>query len=563
MPRPTVRRQPSSLTRLDVLSVVLETPSLESRSPRDSLSPIDQQFRDYMYDRKGASPSVAPGNRELQTQQRRDHHATFSYPPHKHATASRTSSTTACSPRFPPVTRPYPPAYSKPAKPNGLTTVTSSELRRRLTSDGHTDKFCVTTAHVRRSKSRRKHTPNSALVVPMGNRPSSLNGSPGPDDNASLNSVVRRPIRILRKSSNNLLKRLDVKSPLPRPLTATSILVTSHGNFNASLDSFVEPAHCARESVIMLPSAATATTLVDGDAADQPLSASTTIKDGRCDGKSSYQAAVEDADEDFVDVPPPVPTHRSSALSPTIPAPSPLPEDSPHKYGLKDHMDTPEPEVEPPVDISINKARRRSSGLEIFTEAKTLQSASSFLNGLSTNRRRAESSQIRTSDTWPTTLTGSSSAHPSSHPSSRPSSRPTSRPTSTARHTHTQNTTNHDARRRGHNFKPNGFAFSRPLSLPQLHCYLSHSRLLVSGNRLAPVECAMCHMDDAGEHFSCCWCAVRMCRFCRGCLVEGGVGALRERVKVGERGVGSGEEGGSSTESLGVGLRRGRGRALV
>ncbi|TKA36006.1 hypothetical protein B0A54_12231 [Friedmanniomyces endolithicus] len=373
----------------------------------------------------------------------------------------------------------------------------------------------------------------------MGNRPSSLIGSPGPDDNASLNSVVRRPIRILRKSSNNLLKRLDVKSPLPRPLTATSILVSSHGNFDASLDSFVEPAHCARESVIMLPSAATATTLVDGDAAGQPLSASTTIKDGQCDGKSRYQAAVEDADEDFVDVPPPVPTHRSSALSPTIPAPSPLPEDSPHKYGLKDHMDTPEPEVEPPVDISINKARRRSSGLEIFTEAKTLQSASSFLNGLSTNRRRAESSQIRTSDTWPTTLTGSSSAHPSSHPSSRHSSRPTS----TARHTHTQTTTDHDARRRGHNFKPNGFAFSRPLSLPQLHCYLSHSRLLVSGNRLAPVECAMCHMDDAGEHFSCCW----------------------ERVKVGERGVGSGSEaeGGSSTESLGVGLGRGRCRALV
>ncbi|KAK0258400.1 hypothetical protein B0A54_05952 [Friedmanniomyces endolithicus] len=400
----------------------------------------------------------------------------------------------------------------------------------------------------------------------MGNRPSSLNGSPGPDDNASLNSVVCRPARIMRKSSNNLLKRLDMRSPLPRPLTATSILVTSHGHFDASLDSFVDPAHSARESVIMLPSAATATTLVDGDAADQPLSASTTIKDGRCDSKSPYQAAVEDADEDFVDIPPPVPTHRSSALSPTIPAPSPLPEDSPHKYGLKDHMDTPEPEQEPPVDISINKARRRSSGLEIFTEAKTLQSASSFLNGLSTNRRRAES-QTRTSESWPTTLTGGSSSsnthlsssHPNSHPNSRPASRPHS---STARHSHTQTKGNgildQDARRRGHNFKTNGFAFSRPLSLTQLKCYLSHSRLLVSKNSAAPVECAMCHMDDEREHFSCCWCAVRMCRFCRGCLVEGGVGALRERVKVGERG---GSEGESSTESLGrVG---GRGRAFV
>ncbi|KAK0922631.1 hypothetical protein LTR57_007640 [Friedmanniomyces endolithicus] len=365
MPHPTMRRQPSSLTRLDVLSVVFETPSVGGRSPRDSLSPIDQPHR--IHGRKDASRSVVPGNREVQARRGRDHPNTFLHTPHKHATASRTSSTTACSPRFPPVTRPYRPAYSESAKPNGLTTTTLSELRSRLTSDGHTEKFCVTTAHVRRSKSRPKRTPNSALAVPMGNRPSSLNGSPGPDDNASLNSVVRRPARILRKSSNNLLKRLDMRSPLPRPLTATSILVTSHGHFDASLDSFVDPAHSARESVIMPPSAATATTLVDGDAADQPLSASTTIKDGRCDSKSPYQAAVEDADEDFVDIPPPVPTHRSSALSPTIPAPSPLPEDSPHKYGLKYHMDTPEPEQEPPVDISINKARRRSSGLEIFT----------------------------------------------------------------------------------------------------------------------------------------------------------------------------------------------------
>jgi len=59
MPHPTMRRQPSSLTRLEVLSVVLETPSVESRSPRDSLSPIDQQSRDY--GRKDASRSVAPG----------------------------------------------------------------------------------------------------------------------------------------------------------------------------------------------------------------------------------------------------------------------------------------------------------------------------------------------------------------------------------------------------------------------------------------------------------------------------------------------------------------------
>jgi len=59
MPHPTMRRQPSSLTRLNVLSVVLETPSIESRSPSDSLSPIDHAYR--IYGRKDASRSVAQG----------------------------------------------------------------------------------------------------------------------------------------------------------------------------------------------------------------------------------------------------------------------------------------------------------------------------------------------------------------------------------------------------------------------------------------------------------------------------------------------------------------------
>lgn len=202
-------------------------------------------------------------------------------------------------------------------------------------------------------------------MVPMGNKPSSLHGSPGPEDNASLNSVARRPMHVLRKSSNNLFKRIDPKSPLPRPLTATSILVTAHSNGDELIDPFSDPPHSARESIIMLPSASTTTIMNEPDG--RPVSDSTTMKEARRDSKSPYQAAVEDADEDTVEVPPPVPTHRSSALSPTIPAPSPLSEDSPHKYGLKDHMDTPEPEVEPPVDINVTKAKRRSSGLEIFT----------------------------------------------------------------------------------------------------------------------------------------------------------------------------------------------------
>ncbi|KAK5745270.1 hypothetical protein LTR17_001431 [Elasticomyces elasticus] len=525
--------------------------SFAINNPKNTLS-HETEYRTH-----GKQHLMEAGSREIQT------HKGNRRPQLQHAasTPNLSNSSTASSPRFVHKPRTHRPPGLALVKSNGLTATRSNDLRDLITCDGHTDNIRVTTAHVRHRKSKQRLLPSSAPAVPMGNKPSSLSGSPVPDDNASLNSIVRRPVRVLRKSSNNLLKRLDAKSPLPRPLTATSILVTAHSNGEHTINPFSDPAHLARDSVIMLPSASTTTIANDSDG--QPLSASTTVKETRRDSKSPYQAAVEDDVEDeSMDMPPPVPTHRSSALSPTIPAPSPLPEDSPHKYGLKDHMDSPEPEVEPPVDINVNKARRRSSGLEIFTvrdeflhlrtstdssqEAKTLQSASSFLNGLSTHRRRAES-QNRTSETWATSLTGSDQLL-------RPVSRPGSaRPPSAAQLNRGHG--DQDGRRRGHNFKTNGFAYSRTLNITQLKCFRNHSRLLPSKNKNAPVECAMCHMDDEQDHWTCSWCAVRMCRYCRKTFAEGGITALRERVKQAE----SGGSPASSTESLG----RGRSRAFV
>lgn len=179
-------------------------------------------------------------------------------------------------------------------------------------------------------------------------------------------------------------------------------------------------------------------------------------------------------------------------------------------------------------------------------EAKSLQSASSFLNGLSTSRRRAESAQRSTeASAW--TLASYDTQRPAS--SSR-LSRPPSRPSSTLPYT-----THSADRRRGHNFKPSGFAYTRPLTHVQVKCYKQHARLMLSRNRVAPVECAVCHIDDDRDHYSCSWCALRMCRYCRKEFAEKGVTALRERIKCAEFG-GSGESTGSSAESLG--LSRGR-----
>lgn len=122
------------------------------------------------------------------------------------------------------------------------------------------------------------------------------------------------------------------------------------------------------------PHSASTVTMTESRAG-QPLSASTTIRD--------FTATdTEDCDDSIPDIEEPSPEDDAqglAALSPTLPAPSPLPEDSPHKYGLRDQLDTPEvPEVTD--TINLPKARRKSSGLEIFTVSYTLMSIAATIN---------------------------------------------------------------------------------------------------------------------------------------------------------------------------------------
>lgn len=88
----------------------------------------------------------------------------------------------------------------------------------------------------------------------------------------------------------------------------------------------------------------------------------------------------------------------------------------------------------------------------------------------------------------------------------------------------------------GHPFKSSGYAYAPAMSLTQIKCYRSHNRLLPSRNKNAPVECAVCHADDENQHWSCGWCALRMCGGCRKVLEAAGVAGLRERVRAGEMG---------------------------
>ena len=218
----------------------------------------------------------------------------------------------------------------------------------------------------------------------MGNKPSSVSGSPEVADSSSVRSVVRKPARILRKSSTNLFQRINSKSPLPAELTCTAIQVSqqvSTSTFDASnnenderpVDPFMDGNQSSRSPELVAVQSPSMMTITNENS--RPLSATTAIRDSSAESRresrlENHPAFVEDftreanGDVTHQKQLPTLPTKRDSALSPSIPAPSPLPEDSPHKYGLKDRTDT--PEVPEPEEINVVKARRRSSGLDIF-----------------------------------------------------------------------------------------------------------------------------------------------------------------------------------------------------
>lgn len=191
-------------------------------------------------------------------------------------------------------------------------------------------------------------------------------------DDRSTHSVQRasrlKAARLPRRSSMNVFKRLDSKSPLPadatRPVTEVPRAATAP-NFDDMVDddetedderqrSRARHAHrhsAPSPSMPMQPASPTAT--LTEESAARPLSASGTITDRR--GGTDIE---DEADS---------PAHlRVSALSPTLPLPTPVPEDSPHKYGLPDRMDTPDANSPSQADVELAKARRRSSGLAIF-----------------------------------------------------------------------------------------------------------------------------------------------------------------------------------------------------
>jgi hypothetical protein len=281
------------------------------------------------------------------------------------------------------LSRPRRPCTISVNETNGASTLPAYELKQairetRLISDplqplARTLPLCLP----ERGRTRHRRSPAQQIDLTtaiMGNQHSHHESADDVAydhaDDRSTHSVLRasrlKAARLPRRSSMNVFKRLDTKSPLPADLSGTVIEVPRAATA-PNLDGMVDDdetedeeqersrarhahRHSAPSPSIPMHPASPTETLTE-ESAGRPLSASDTITDRQPNTL---------VDEDSL-------THlRISALSPTLPAPSPIPEDSPHKYGLKDRMDTPEANSPPPPDIELAKARRRSSGLAIF-----------------------------------------------------------------------------------------------------------------------------------------------------------------------------------------------------
>lgn len=305
--------------------------------------------------------------------------------------------------------RSHRPATLRIGDTHGASTLPTCELKQAIRATTLTEATASTSDPSSPKQGRRCHRRSAAVQLAkdsdrgakMGNQHShhlhAENGALDDSDTRSTQSVIRasrmKAGRVPRRSSMNVFKRLESKSPLPADITGTVIEVpraATAPNLDGMADdedddlnehdqdrSAARHAHrhsAPSPSIPVHPASPTAT--ITEESAARPLSASDTITDHRPSSQS------EESDEEES------PAHlRVSALSPTLPAPSPIPEDSPHKYGLKDRMDTPEA-ASPPPDIEVNKAIRRSSGLAIFNVGLVKPSGTSMFASNNPHHRK-------------------------------------------------------------------------------------------------------------------------------------------------------------------------------
>lgn len=386
--------RPQSKTRLDLIAVMLRGRKsrqkiAECPSPCDSLSPLDGQKSEEV-----TMPVYPPRSKCLPLSAKSfvDSLSASSREPSQHlqhVVASKVEHNPSWLPGTSSRRSSHRPASIEVQQSNGYTALTTAELKQRICDSRNDTQITITQVPVDK-RVPFPPTPTTPFnLATMGNKPSSIAGNSTTDDRTP-HSIARSTKPVPRKGSGNLFKRVDSRSPLPRDVTASVMSVMhqeSHQRNTSAVydddDGVDAGVHEADYSVFdrqqkidsRYPRTShmhslSSTTMTE-DKASQPLSASTTVRDFRLlrQGQENVEKQVNDGSDRRRKQSLANTTLPSTFPAPTLPAPSPLPEDSPHKYGLRDKMDTPEL---PAKAVIVPKARRKSSGLEIFNVSFTL-----------------------------------------------------------------------------------------------------------------------------------------------------------------------------------------------
>ncbi|EKG13982.1 hypothetical protein MPH_08856 [Macrophomina phaseolina MS6] len=215
-------------------------------------------------------------------------------------------------------------------------------------------------------------------------------------------------------------------------------------------------------------------------------SVSTTLSEATAVRDRSNSPPTEPDDEEPI-----TPTLKPAAVD-LLPSPSPVPEESPSKYGL---IKKPSDATMKEQKVAMHYRGKSSTGFDIF---------------------KSSTNKLQNTKPYKPTLSPPTSPNPASvsnTPTPAPASPPATSPTELSSPTLTSpsapifqlfNT----------QMRPERTMTPR-LNCVHIQCFHNHRRFHRSNNRVLPVGCMLCFSASTDFHWTCTWCALRICQGCR------------------------------------------------
>ncbi|KAF9638511.1 hypothetical protein BFW01_g9408 [Lasiodiplodia theobromae] len=322
------------------------------------------------------------------------------------------------------------------------------------------------------------HTISAAGAAAMGNKASKAAGDATSPSQRSKFSLRRKPVRKdavpPAEAANGASKpppqgdvapgalagAAQAPAPPPAPPMHTSASTTSLQQSVAASDSQPSASHYEANGHLQSPS--------------------TTMSDATVVRARSNSPPTEPEDEEPI-----TPTLKPAAVD-LLPSPSPVPEESPSKYGVVEKPGNPETEK---PKVAMHYRGKSSTGFDIFkSSTNKLQNTRPYMgtHPPPVPSNPATVMRVPSAITSPLELTS-----PTLADSTLPA----------FEFFNTQ-------------LRPEGTIVPR-LNCVHMQCFHNHRRFHRSNNRLLPIGCMLCFSCSPDPHWTCTWCALRICQGCR------------------------------------------------